>query len=253
MWRSRINLLIILAGLASHTPTWATPKHFLPTGLEIGFDVARLPYYLWKEKTGVQYEFYSSVDFNRMLLEIDYGFGNILRKNPPKRIDNKPIIKTISYNRGQYFRIGLSYNFIPKNTEHNVACLGLMYSRSSFRDALYGNFITSGGYNQSETAVDTADNLHAHWIEIVAGVRVQVWQWVYMGCSARYKFAKQVSSSLALIPFDIIGWGLHEADDAWGVNYYISIRIPFPSVLNRSQVSLKSTKNNQLISMPPAR
>lgn len=240
MWRSRISILITLAALGSYAPAWAAAKDFLPTGLEIGFDVARLPYYLWKEKTGVQYEYHGSIDFNRMLLDIDYGFGNILRKNPPKRVDNKPIIKTMSYNRGQYFRVGLSYNFIPKNRDHNVACLGLMYSRSSFKDMLYGKLIDSRGYNQSEDPVDRTDKFHAHWLEVVAGVRVQVWQWVYMGCTVRYKFAKRVTSSKTFIPFDIIGWGLNEEDDAWGVNYYIGIRIPLRSDTN--QLSTTPTK-----------
>jgi len=62
MWRSRISILIILASLGNYAPSWASPKDFIPTGLEIGFDVARLPYYIWKEKTGGQYEVHSSID-----------------------------------------------------------------------------------------------------------------------------------------------------------------------------------------------
>ncbi len=231
MWRSRISILIILASLGNYAPSWASPKDFIPTGLEIGFDVARLPYYIWKEKTGGQYEVHSSIDFNRILLDVDYGWGSMLRKNPTKSKEDpkKKFTKILSHNWGQYFRVGLSYNFIPKNKDHNVAYLGFMYSRSIFRDALYGNYMGKTDLFQSTVDVDTTDKFNAHWLEVVAGVRVQVWQWVYMGCTVRYKFAKSISSSKTLIPFDIIGWGLNEEDNAWGVNYYIGIRIPLRS------------------------
>jgi len=155
----------------------------------------------------------------------------MLRKNPTKSKEDpkKKFTKILSHNWGQYFRVGLSYNFIPKNKDHNVAYLGFMYSRSIFRDALYGNYMGKTDLFQSTVDVDTTDKFNAHWLEVVAGVRVQVWQWVYMGCTVRYKFAKSISSSKTLIPFDIIGWGLNEEDNAWGVNYYIGIRIPLRS------------------------
>lgn len=234
MWRSRISILVILATYSNYAFSWATAKDFLPTRLEIGFDIARPPYYLWREKTGAQYEFNTQIDFNRTLLAVDYGWGSILRKNPAK----KPV-KTISDNWGQYFRVGLSYNFIPNNKDRNAAFLGLMYSRSSFREAIYGNLLDNKIYNANDTvAVDTSDKLHAQWLEIVAGVQVPIWQWVYIGCTVRYKFAKQVSLSETLIPFDIIGWGLHEEDDAWGVNYYIGIRVPLGPAAGQASNSL---------------
>jgi hypothetical protein len=255
MWRSYINILVILvilAAVGNYTPAWAAAKDFLPTGLEIGFDVARLPYYLWREKTGAQYEFHTSIDFNRILLDIDYGLGNILRKNPTKSKEDpeKKFSKVISDHWGQYFRLGLGYNFIPPNKAHHVAYLGFMYTRSSFQDALYGNYYIDNPKYTSKTKlfqysvdIDVEDKFHAHWLEVVAGVRVPLWQWVYMGCTVRYKFAKHVSSSPTLIPFDIIGWGLQEEDDAWGVNYYIGIRIPLPSLT--SQPSTTPPKSNQ--------
>lgn len=249
MWRSRISILVILATLGSYTPSRATAKDFIPTGLEIGFDVTRLPYYLWREKTGGQYEFHSSVDFNSILLDIDYGWGSILRKNPPKRPDNQEIIKTISDNWGQYFRIGLGYNFISKNPDHNVAYLGLMYSRSSFSDALYGNLLGNKVYNLNDiVAVDETDKLHAHWLEVAAGIRVQIWQWIYMGCTVRYKFAKRVSFSEKLVPFDVIGWGLNEEEDGWGVNYYIGIRIALRSDAGQPFTSRDKSNQPHLIS-----
>lgn len=235
-----IKIFLIISLLSIGSISLASIKNILPTGLQVGFDVTRPFHYMWYEKTGTQYEFNTSLDFSRILLEGEYGLGTITRKNPPSKL------KVISANIGQYFRIGFSYNFTNNSVEHNAAFLGLRYSQAYFRDELYGKLreearkgvkvieeingekkekqvvAWENGYKDN---VDEANKLKAHWFEIVAGVRVRVWEWVYMGCTARYKFAKKISTITSLNPFDIIGWGLNE-EDVFGINYYISIRIP---------------------------
>jgi hypothetical protein len=210
--RSIIKKLLIVSIFCTSSTNWAKIRDILPTGLQLDIDVSRPLYYLWKEKTGIQYELHTSLNFNRILLEGDYGWGTILRKNPPDKMT------ALAENIGQYFRIGLSYNFIKNSVDHNAAFLGARYGQAYFRDYLYGKL--EGG----ET-IDRNDKMHAHWLEIVAGVRVKVWEWIYTGCTVRYKFAKKVSAINKLNPFDIIGWGMNE-DDAFGANLYIGIRIP---------------------------
>lgn len=235
-----IKLLLIISLLGICSTNLANIKKKLPTGLQVSLDVTRPFYYMWYEKTGAQYEFHTSLDFSRILLEGEYGLGTITRKNPPSKL------KVISDNIGQYFRIGFSYNFTNNSVDHNAAFLGLRYSQAYFRDELYGKLREEAlkgvkvieeingekkekqvvtwedGYKDN---VDEANKLKAHWFEIVAGVRVRVWGWVYIGCTARYKFAKKISTITSHNPFDIIGWGLNE-EDVFGVNYYIGIRIP---------------------------
>jgi hypothetical protein len=239
--------MVSLLGMVS--TSLASIDNILPTGLQVGFDLTRPFYYMWYEKTGAQYEFSTSLDFNRILLEGEYGLGTITRENPPSKLE------VISANIGQFFRIGFSYNFITNNVDHNAAFLGFRYSQAYFKDELYGKLkgTIMKGENGEEKEVDFIlwgdsyiDNIDesskfkAHWFEIVAGVRVRVWEWVYVGCNARYRFAKKISTITSHNPFDIIGWGLNQ-EDVFGINYYVGIRIPLRST--RGKIDIEQSKN----------
>jgi len=147
-------------------------------------------------------------------------------------------VKVISDHWGQYVKLGLSYNLLPKLKDNNAAFLGCMYSRSFFREALYGNYVNKPSLYRSSVSVNTAGKFSAGWLEIIAGVRVQIWSWGYMGCTIRYKFWKTISKSKALIPFDLIGWALNEYNDALGINYYIGIQIPLRKTSQSKDVIL---------------
>jgi len=228
MLKSRTRSLLIAIFISiSYTHNFGNAKDFVPSLLELGFDVRKSTTYFYhlvsKHEYG-QNEFHASIDFNRILLDFDYGLGRILRKNPP----DKPV-KVISDHWGQYFKLGLSYNLLSQIKDNNAAFLGFMYCWSTFREALYGNYVKTNNDYQSKVAVNAAGKFLGHWAEIIAGVRVQIFSWGYMGCTVRYKFLKHISKSNKLIPFDLIGFGLNEYDDALGINYYIGIQIPLRS------------------------
>ncbi|MHB9147917.1 MAG: DUF6048 family protein [Candidatus Amoebophilus sp.] len=249
MLRYNINILLVIGLLSIGSTSSAKIKDILPTGLQVGFDVTRPLYYIWYEKTGAQYEFNASLDLNRILLEGEYGLGTIARKNPPSKL------QAISSNIGQYFRIGFNYNFISNSVDHNAAFLGLRYSQAYFKDELYGKLTQEKEKNTKEEEVkfwgdiyrdkvDETSKLKAHWFEIVAGVRVKVWKWIYIGCTARYKFAKKISTITSHNPFDIIGWGLND-EDVFGINYYISMRIPLQA--DKAKEDVRKVEENKLL------
>lgn len=226
MFRYLISLLVLLWTLMIDSPSWAQASQYLPTGLQLSTDLYR-PLYYGYQGTGLQYEFNGSIDFHRLMLEGDYGRGHIQRKG----IYKQKSIPSSCKNEGQYFRIGLNYNFIKKTTDHNAAFLGVRYAMSHFQDHLEGTLkdeywergkIRGWG----DYPIDSQqEQLKARWFEIVAGAKVKVWEWIYIGCAARYKFGKKISNGTSHVPFDIIGWGLNE-EDAFGLNCYISLRIP---------------------------
>ncbi|OJW68918.1 MAG: hypothetical protein BGO68_04005 [Candidatus Amoebophilus sp. 36-38] len=230
-----IKIFFVVNTFSVTSISWAKIKDILPTGLQIGFDVPRPLYYRWKEKTGWQYEVNGSIDFKQVLLEGDYGWGSILRKNPSGKRTS------LAENIGQYFRIGLSYNFIKNSPDHNAAYLGMRYSKAYFKDYLYGKLareknekgkeITPFWEDDSLADIDQQAKLQAHWFEIIGGVRVKVWGWIYAGCTARYKFAKKITIRTQN-PFDIIGWGMND-EDAFGANFYIGIRIPLQAISSK--------------------
>ena len=237
MWKYIINLWIVLAVSLHSSTSFGKIQNILPTSFQVGWDVIKPVYNTWKEKTGPQYEINAILDFKRILIAGDYGWGTILRKNPPLKS------RAITENIGQYFRIGLGYNFISNSVDNNVAFLELNYSQAHFKDYIYGILKEDFPFWQGAKNIDTSQQMKVNWLEIVAGVRVKIWEWAYIGCTTRYRFAKHLPNNIYQIPFDIVGWGLNE-EDSFGVSYYISIRIPFKNTL---LVDTPNTKNSSYI------
>ena len=198
--------------------SWAQANTYLPTGIQLGIDLIG-PLYGKYQKTGPQYAFNGLLDFNRLLVQGDYGWGFIERQGFCK----KQGIGSSSKNQGQYFRIGLDLNLLKNSIDHNAAFLGLRYAKSYFQDQLHSALLAPywGTYHINSKQA----NMQARWLELVAGVRVKAWQWIYLGCTAHYKFKKKLAHNNAHIPFDVLGWGLNQ-EDALELNCYLIVRIP---------------------------
>ncbi len=224
-------------------------KHYLPTGIQLGMDVTRPLYYQY-EKLGGQYEFNGLIDFNRLLLQGDYGWGQIARWGVSKQN-----IRSVANHQGQYFRIGADYNFISHSIDDNAAFLGFRYAKSYFKEKLRTKLLNEAnqlgpkqGKQQSpwgDYPINiTQEDMEARWFEVVAGVRVKAWKWIYLGCTARYKFGKKLTPE-GYTPFDIIGWGLND-EDALGLNLYLIIRLPLQSrALNEVENKPQSPSSKQ--------
>jgi hypothetical protein len=224
---SLLGIVLLLEG--THITSEAKPRDLFPSSLHLGYNLSKPLYYIWKEKTGSQYSLDASLDFRRILLAGTYGWGVVTRESPPSKLD------ALSRHEGSYFSLGVDYNFIKASPEANLAFLGMRYSVAYFYDQLAGKLqdesvILRKGKAEWDKAYRLVLERHkgrAKWLEIVTGVRVHIWWWVYAGCTAYYRFAKDIAIVDNHIPFDVIGWGLNEEEDTWGLHYYLSLRIPF--------------------------
>lgn len=232
MYRFIFRVFLVLLMLIAN-PCTGAPVRFWPTGIQLGFDVLRPGYYAWYQQTGAQWELNGAVDFARVMLEGDFGWGSTGWEGY-----NKLQQLNSSYNsRGRYFRVGLNYNLIQDTPDKNIWFLGVRYAMSFFRDALDSKII----YNDRGLMKDEEQrsiqgnhpNVRVRWFEALSGFKVKIWEWVYMGCTVRYKFLLHISNAPHYTPFDVLGWGLH-SEEAFGINYYLSIRIPLARNTPRS-------------------
>eukprot|EP01132_Coremiostelium_polycephalum_P003048 gene3048-3812_t len=236
-----INIVCLIALVSVGPVSSAKVPSIWPTGAYIGMDVVRPLYYHWQEKTGGQYELNAHLDFHRILLSGDYGWGVIARYHSPGKVQG------LSSNIGRYFRIGCSYNLIANNLDHNAAFLGLGYGHAYFKDELYGELgkkVECPPWNRQVVGkIDSSGQFQAHWLEAIVGVHAKVWKWMFIGCTLRYKFAKKVEGITSHAPFDVIGWGLNDEEDVWGIHYYLSLRIPFQGNMEKNlEVGNRETK-----------
>ncbi|WP_342264981.1 DUF6048 family protein [Cardinium endosymbiont of Philonthus spinipes] len=205
------------------------PNTIWPTTWYIGIDLAKTCVG-WYQKTGAAYEVNGSIDFNHILLDVDYGWGQIQR-------DGRPNKGSFSSAQGRYFRLGLGYNFLTPTLHHNQFFVGFRYARSFFNFQLEGNRLQCNhpadkactpeicSYAPIALRHSKGDAI-AHWWEVVAGGKIYLISMLSVGCTARYKCSKSIENNLHALPFDIPGFGLAEFDHAFGYSVYIALRIP---------------------------
>lgn len=190
-------------GILNTAPSATARPRYWPTGLQLGIEAVNSLYYkYYQEQIGQKYELNTCVDFARLLVEGDYGWGNMA----PSRAE--------AYEKnGQYFRVGLNYNLAPDTTDRNTAFLGVRYAQS---------FLHPTNNRVMQGSIPTAS-----WYEVVVGMKVKIWTIFYLGGTVQYKFG--ISADRALESQHLLGWGSYKPgdDEALGITYYISLRIPF--------------------------
>jgi hypothetical protein len=124
---------------------------------------------------------------------------------------------------GNYWRIGVDKNLTTKLTEGHAVSFGLRYARSQFEE-------------QYEDSGLSAQNLgmSAGWVEITTGIRMRIWNQLFMGYQLRLKGMKRLSNeNTSLQTYDIPGFGRNKKSGQTvrtggvGFNYYIYWTIPF--------------------------
>ena len=218
MYRYACSFFLYLSILVGSLPTWAMAVSW-PQGIQLGADLLRPLQYKYGGRQGTQYELSTAVDFSHWILAGDYGWGSIGWEGYNRKTETASAYTS----EGQYFRIGLNYNFLQYTPVKNMAFAGLRYAGSFFKDRL----IIKVHDGSSGIMRSTQDHVKAHWLEAVAGVKVKVWGLLYVGSTFRYKFGLHLDRANIHIPYDILGWGLNDTKSCFGFNLYLLVRIPF--------------------------
>lgn len=188
-------------------------KDFLPTGIRLGIDLISLI----RSQTDASfsgYEFNADVDFYRFYLAAEVG-----------KWEREFLTEEEQYkNNGSYARIGVDVNFLLKDPDKNMFFFGMRYGKSMYsedftvttEDPVWGSFATTY----------TNTDVKASWGELTTGIRVKMWKFFWLGYTARYKFALNLSETGELVSYDVPGYGKTANESTWGFNYQVLFRIP---------------------------
>ena len=230
LFRNTFLLLFPIAVFAQKTDTVKHPvdtikNKFAPTGIRFGTDlisIAKSQYV--KSFTG--WEANAEIDFYRYYLAIDYGtWGRTYFHKP----DSAGASSSQYANSGNYYRVGVDVNFLKKDPDKNVFFIGFRYGHSKFKEDFSGIEIDPFTQNPVNLAYQNP-NVKAHWLELTSGLRVKMWKFIWMGYTARFKFALKYSNTDELIPSDVPGYGRTDRQIYWGFNYQIFFRVPVRKV-----------------------
>lgn len=194
-------------------------------GLRVGTDVSKLA-------KSVIIKDYTVFEINA-----DYKFAKRYYLAGAFGNENRTIDETqVNYTtKGSYFNIGVDYNAYENWLDmENAIYTGLRYGVSSYSHTLnsYSIYNSSGGYWE-ETGLQTDsqnfDTTSSHWIELIVGLKAEVFNNLYLGVNVQLKNLVVNNKPDGFDNLYIPGFGRTYQDSNWGVGfgYSISYFIPF--------------------------
>lgn len=102
--------------------------------------------------------------------------------------DHTDVRSHLHYNvHSPYFRIGMDYNLNKNRTSRNRYYIGVRYAFSSFSYDLSGPDITDSNWNQTLPLDLQGVRGNAHWGELLFGIQTQIWKFINLGWTFRYR------------------------------------------------------------------
>jgi Domain of unknown function (DUF6048) len=184
-------------------------KDYSPTGFRVGTDLIDIGKTI-SGNTFTGWEVNGDVDFHNYYLTVDVGtWGKDI------------LIKNGDYtNSGTYYRVGIDVNFLGNDPDKNMFFLGFRAGHSSFNESV--TYLTTPPHLFSPlNTTSTNPSASGSWGELTTGLRVKIWKGLWLGYTARMKFAPSVHGSPHFATYDMPGYGVIQNSPWWGFNYQI--------------------------------
>ncbi len=186
-------------------------------GISIGIDLSRFFVSIW-EPVNLNLEFQLSV-------EAGNSFSFIAETGLLTSEFSK---ETYDYElSGSYYRMGAFYNVLKREpNELSAINVGLLYGFSPYWHKADHIQINDNYWGEGTGSVPK-NNLFSHWIEMNAGIRVEIFKNWLMGWTIRTKFRLSRDEDPVMTPYIIPGFGKGDKNFSLGISYYLIYRIPY--------------------------
>lgn len=127
--------------------------------------------------------------------------------------DNRPEEGNFRY-KGKpsfYGKVGINYNFLYKSNPDYQVYLGLRGGFSSFRYDITDITINSSYWDQTNRFSLTNQKGHALYGEVLAGIKVKIWNRLSMGWNVRFKIKGKVKGGTNSNPWFIPGYSTNSS------------------------------------------
>ncbi|MFT3737269.1 MAG: DUF6048 family protein [Breznakibacter sp.] len=129
---------------------------------------------------------------------------------------------------GSYIKLGLEYNMFNVDEPGNLdnVLVGFRYGYAFQRHESSGYTIGNGYWDDYSSNVGLS-SANSHWIELLFGIRTELFHNVFMGWSIRLNRIISQQNSTSLEPAAIPGFGKYSGNIQAGFSYTIEYQIPF--------------------------
>jgi hypothetical protein len=200
---------------------------FVPSGIRLGPAVNAL-IQTALDRQGTYYGFQADLAIRRFMIALEYGHADLQRNS---ELD-VPETDVFSYSSsGDYYKMGVDANVLldkqanSYDARDNVIFFGLRYALAIVDDEV--SFRTRDNVWENSSIIQSNENLGVRWLEFNAGMKVSVFENVFIGYNLRYRFLKRYLDRGSLVPYRVPGFGDGDDESNFGFDYYIYYRIPF--------------------------
>nr|WKN38748.1 DUF6048 family protein [Tunicatimonas sp. TK19036] len=208
-----------------------------PLALRVGVSLNNIIENL-SRSNDTKYGFQADAVFGRYMLAAEYGKAEITRTTDPLGTNQIPYQYS---SQGWFFRVGPDVNLLVNQAktsfraDTDIIFFGLRLGHARVTDAMTlqtqdDTFSSNGnnnGFWESQTITVQNKGLGVTWVEMTAGMKVQLYRNIFMGYNLRYKFGRTFNQKQSLIPYMVPGFGKGENKNSFGFDYYLFYRIPF--------------------------
>lgn len=124
--------------------------------------------------------------------------------------------------RNVFFKAGVDKNMIPRlfPSDPDMLFVGFRYGIGLISRGEAG-FVTDDNFWGQTTGTVPAKNQTAHWGELTAGIRVELWKGVFTGYNVRARFLMNQQAFRELPPAYIAGYGKGEKTLTFDFSFYL--------------------------------
>lgn len=156
---------------------------------------------------------------NRFFPVVEIGYGSMDTTDDETDIHFKT--------SAPFFRIGANYNvFYKKPHLPGYFTVGLRYGFSSFDYDVQAPTLTDPNWGHTQVPVDYTVKTKAGWLELVLGLKTNVYKDFYMGFTVRYRSRMSLTKNENSEPYYIPGYGRGKSNNL-GITYNLIYKLPF--------------------------
>ena len=157
---------------------------------------------------------------NRFFPVVELGYGSIDTTDDETDIHFKT--------SAPFFRIGANYNvFYKKPHLPGYFTVGLRYGLSSFDYDVKAPALVDPNWGGTQVPIDyTGVKCNVGWLELVLGLKTNVYKDFYMGFTVRYRSRLSMTKNENSEPYYIPGYGRGKSSN-WGITYNLIYKLPF--------------------------
>jgi hypothetical protein len=139
--------------------------------------------------------------------------------------------------KNTFFKAGINKSMLSRrmSNDWDMAFIGARYALGLIErgDA---SFVTWDPYWGTTSGIVAGKNLTAHWAEVTAGVKLELYRGIFTGWTARGKFLLNKNSFRELPPAYIAGYGKGEKNAIIDFNFYLGYAIKWQRVKGAATV-----------------